>query len=302
MYIPKCHFSLLFVFFIFATVSTLAQSINLLEGTALSLTLTTDISSKEAKRGDPVGFMVEKDVVIDGQVLIKQGTEAKGSIIFAEKSGYLGHSGKLAIQFESTTTVDGQSIPLRGAKGNEGNSASGATQLAGPFGPLVKGGNVILSKGTRFTVYTAEDRRFRIEGNTLTTEKSEVVAPDNISGQMVTVYIYRQNKKSGWALEPSVFCDGIELARMDNGRFFKLKLPPGKHIVHLTSEKKGYEINMGGGETYYFRIGIEMGIWKGKGKIVLESNDKGAEEIKKIKPLGADKVKDKTLVVITPVT
>jgi hypothetical protein len=279
--------------------TTFAQEITMPEGTAISLTLTKDISSKVVERGDPVGFVVAKDVIVNNQVLVKEGTDAKGSVIYAEKGGYMGHSGKLAIQVESTTTADGQPIKLRAAKGGEGDSAAGSTitltLLFGPFGILKKGGDTTVKQGAELTVYTAEERRFRFDGNAVVT--IPLAAPAVPSGEKVTVYIFRQKKLVGAALEPSVFCDGVELARMDNGRYLVLKLAPGKHIIHLTNDKKGYEIDMGAGQTYYFRVGIEAGMWKGNGKIILESNEKGAEEIKKIKPIGADKVKDKTMVV-----
>ena len=301
MRILRGNFKLFFVIFVFATIPAFAQDIILPEGTALSMTLTKDISSKEAQRGEVITFSVQKDVLIDNQVIIKQGTEAKGSVIYAEKGGYMGHSGKLAIQVESTLTADGQPIPLRAAKGGEGDSAAGATialtLLAGPFGLLKKGGDTIIKQGNEIMVYTAEERRFRLDGASLIAVKSEI--PAMASTEMVTVYIYRPKKIVGGALEPSVYCDGVELARMDNGRYLMLKLAPGKHIIHMTDDKKGYELNMGGGQTYYFRVGIEAGMWKGNGKILLENNDKGAAEVKKIKPLDSTKIKDKTMVVVS---
>jgi hypothetical protein len=289
------------VFFALASIGVFAQDVTLPEGTALSLTFANDTSSKDAKKGDVVSFSLDKDVIVDGQVLIKQGTEATGRVIYAEKRGYMGHSGKLAIQVESTTTVDGRQLPLRAAKGREGASAGGTTiavtWLTGPFGALVKGGDTVFKRGTLVTVYTAEERKFRVEGENLIAVPSEKTALT--TKDMATVYIYREKKLFGAAMRPSVFCDGIELARMDNGRYFVLKLAPGKHAVHMTSEEKGYEINMGPGQTYYFRIGIEVGVWKGNGKILLTDNEQAVAEIKKLKPLSSSKIKDKSMVVTT---
>jgi hypothetical protein len=107
---------------------------------------------------------------------------------------------------------------------------------------------------------------------------------------------------AGRALEPSVFADDIELARMDNGRYFALKLKPGKHIIHMTDDKKGYAIDMGPAQTYYFRIGLEMGMWKGHGKITLDDADRAIKEIKKIKFIGQDKIKAADVVVDIPVS
>jgi hypothetical protein len=291
-----------------------AEEVVLAEGTSLNLVTAQEISSKAAKLGDPVSFKVDEDVAVNGHVVIGKGTPAKGSVINAEKSGRMGKSGKLGIQVESTTTVDGQPLRLRAAKGKEGddktNSVAALSMLVSPLFVFKKGKDAKIEEGARVKVYVGEEKRFRVSGASLVAQdaaaqsaKPGAASPDGAGAlashrdEMVTVYIYRPGKLVGKALEPSVFCDGVELARMDNGRFLTLKLKPGKHMVHLTDKKKGFETDMGGGQVYYFRVGIEMGMWKGQGKITLDDAEKGADEIKKLKPLDASKIKDHTMVV-----
>ena len=220
----------------------------------------------------------------------------------AQKGGYMGNSGKLAIAVESTTTVDGQPLKLRAAKGREGNDKSTSTiALATFISPLFlfkRGGDAKITTGMPITVYVAEEKRFRIDGATLVAVVPET--PPVVSNEDAIVYIYRPKKWVGRGLEPSVYVDETELARMDNGRYFALKLKPGKHIVHLTDDKKGYAIDMGPGQTYYFRIGLEAGVWKGQGKITLDEADRAIKEIKKIKFIGQDKIKAPTVVVDIP--
>jgi hypothetical protein len=112
-----------------------------------------------------------------------------------------------------------------------------------------------------------------------------------------TVFIYRPKKIVGSALEPSVFVDETELARMDNGRFFAIKVKPGKHIIRMTDDKKGYALDMGPGQKYFFRIGVEAGMFKGHGKITLDDAERAIKEIQKLKFLDQDKIKAPTLVV-----
>src|SRR5688500_1536621 len=95
------------------------REIILPEGTPLHVVTTLETTSKDAKPNDPVQFTVDEDVTIDGHVLIRKGTAATGSVINAMKQGYMGKSGKLAIQVESTQTVDGQPLKLRASKGSE---------------------------------------------------------------------------------------------------------------------------------------------------------------------------------------
>lgn len=281
------------------------EEIILTEGTAINVVTAEEISSKTAKPNDPVNFKVAEDLVLNGRVLINKGTLAKGSVINAEKGGYMGKSGKLGIQVESTQTVDGQPLKLRAAKGKEGNDKTNSTAalsiLISPLFLFKKGGDAKIAEGTAVTVYVAEERRFHVEGSTLVgISTGNVSQPDAASKSLdvdAIVYVYRPNKMLGKALEPSVFLDDKELARMDNGRYFTLKLKPGKHIIHMTKEKKGFAIDMGPGQTYYFRVGIEMGMWKGHGKLTLEDSEKAVPEIKKLKFIGQDKIKDHAMVV-----
>jgi len=279
------------------------QEIILPEGTPLHVVTTLETTSKDAKPNDPVQFTVDEDVTIDGHVLIRKGTAATGSVINAMKQGYMGKSGKLAIQVESTQTVDGQPLKLRASKGSEGkdktNTTAALSMISGFF-LLKKGGEAKIAAGTPVTVFVAEQKRFRLDGSTLV-----AVALPNEAGAIelrgatepATVFIYRPSKLMGKALEPSVFVDGTELARMDNGRYFALKLPPGKHLIHMTSDKKGYALDMGPGQSYFFRIGIEMGMLKGRGKITLDDSERAVEEIKKLTFLDQDKIKAPTMVV-----
>jgi len=278
------------------------DEIVLAEGTPINVVTSEEITSKAAKPNDPVKFTIADDLVINGQVVVRKGTPALGSVITAQKGGYMGNSGKLAIQVESTTTSDGQTLKLRAAKGGEGDDKTTSTfALASFISPLFlfrKGGEAKILAGTAVTVYAGEEKRFRVDGSMLVAVVSE---NPTVSSEPATVFIYRPKKWVGRGLEPSVFVDKTELARMDNGRFFALKLPPGKHIVHMTDDDKGYAIEMGAGETYFFRIGLEAGVWKGQGKITLDDRERALNEIKKLKFIGKDKIKAPEIVVeLTP--
>lgn len=276
------------------------EEIVISEGTPIKVITASEITSKDAKPNDPVSFTVDEDVVVNGQVLVRKGTEAAGSVVNAEKGGYMGKSGKLAIQVESTKTVDGQPLKLRAAKGKEGNDKAASVMALSIISPLFlfkKGGEARIAAGTPVTVYVANEKRFRLDGSTLVAVET---APASGSSEDATVYIYRPKKMVGRALEPSVFVDEIELARMDNGRYFAIKVKPGKHIIRMTDDKKGYALDMGPGQTYYFRVGIEAGMFKGHGKITLDDADRAIKEIKKLQFIGQDKVKATTMVIDLP--
>lgn len=281
------------------TVNGAQDPIVLAEGTPVNVVTVKEVTTKDAKPNDPVEFTVAEDLVVNGQVIVRKRTAAIGSVINAEKGGYMGKSGKLAVQVESTTTRDGKPLKLRAAKGREGDDKTTSTMVLSMISPAFlfrKGSEAKITPGTVVTVYVAEEKRFRLEGETLVAVAME---PTAASSEEATVFIYRPNKWGGRALEPSVFVDETELARMDNGRYFAIKLKPGKHIIRLTEDKKGYALDMGPGQTYFFRIGIEMGMWKGHGKITLDDRERAIEEIKKLKFIGQDKIKAPTLVIET---
>ncbi|HSE31237.1 MAG TPA: DUF2846 domain-containing protein [Pyrinomonadaceae bacterium] len=282
--------------------ATIEDEIVVTEGTPLVVVTAHEVTSKLAKPNDTVKFTVNEDLVVNGQVVVRKGTEAVGSVVTAQKGGYMGNSGKLAIAVESTTTVDGQPLKLRAAKGREGNDKTTSTYALATFiSPLFlfkRGGDAKITTGMPITVYTAEEKRFRLEGSTLVAVAP--ATPPVVSNEDAVVYIYRPKSWVGRGLEPSVYADGTELARMDNGRYFALRMKPGKHIVHMTDEKKGYAIDMGPGQTYFFRIGLEAGMWKGQGKILLDEAERGIKEVKKIKFIGQDKIKAPTIVVDIP--
>ena len=140
------------------------------EGTEINVVTAQEITSKTAKPNDPVNFTVAEDLVINGQVVVKKGTAAVGSVINSEKGGYLGKSGKLGIQVESTQSADGQPLKLRAAKGKEGNDKTNSTAALSIISPLFlfkKGGEAKIAADTPVTVYVAQEKRFRVDGSTL---------------------------------------------------------------------------------------------------------------------------------------
>ena len=136
----------------FATVQDPVAEIVVSEGTPINVVTAQEVTSKAAKPNDPVNFTVNEDLVINGQVVVRKGTAAIGSVINAEKGGYLGKSGKLGVQVESTQTVDGQPLKLRAAKGKEGKDKTNSTMALSmivPFFLLKKGGDASIAPGTR---------------------------------------------------------------------------------------------------------------------------------------------------------
>lgn len=87
----------------------------LLDGTVVQLRLVSPITSEDAKAGDRIRFVVTRDVVVNGGVLVERGAPAEGGIVAARRAswGFIWHKAALAFAFTQTTAVDGQPIMLR---------------------------------------------------------------------------------------------------------------------------------------------------------------------------------------------
>jgi hypothetical protein len=117
-----------------------------------------------------------------------------------------------------------------------------------------------------------------------------------------TVYVYRYKQFVGKALSPSVYCDENELARMENGRYFAVTLAPGQHVFRSNDKQAGINLDLKPGEKYYVRVEIATGLMKGHGRVVSVAPEQGSYEIKNLKPLDSDKVKDTQHVSLAEVT
>jgi hypothetical protein len=118
------------------------------------------------------------------------------------------------------------------------------------------------------------------------------------SNSNAVVYIYRYKQFIGYTVEPSVYCNEVQLARMDNGRYFKVVLSPGTYIFRSNDKQSGIETELKNDEEYYIRVEIAQGLWKQYGRLVLMAKEQGAYEIKKLKPLSASKIKDRKRVAV----
>lgn len=96
------------------------------EGSQASLKFATAISSKTAADRDPVEFVLDEDLKVGDAVVVPKGAHATATVSNAKKAGMMGKPGQLNVQLQYLTARDNH-IRLRGTKGREGDSKTGAT-------------------------------------------------------------------------------------------------------------------------------------------------------------------------------
>lgn len=100
---------------------------------------------------------------------------------------------------------------------------------------------------------------------------------------------YREKKFAGSALHHTISLDGVEIGDLNNGTYFIVKVAPGEHKMHADEKKDEFTFTVEAGKTYYFKTEIQMGFWKGHGKISPVEASFGAGEFTKWK--GEDRLK-----------
>lgn len=112
---------------------------------------------------------------------------------------------------------------------------------------------------------------------------------------LATVYVYRYKAFEGKGLRPSIYVDDKDVVRLQSGRGVALALRPGKHMFRSNDKQAQVELDLKAGQSYYIRIDIAAGFWKGHGRLTLVQPEQGAGEYKQVKPVDKGMIKDSEL-------
>jgi hypothetical protein len=136
----------------------------LADGVRIPVRLMQRLSSETAKTGDPVTFEVLEDVIVNGEVVIKQGTPARGVVVEAAPKRRMGRAGKLSYTISETKTIDRVPVRLRATQQSTGGSSVTSTAVAttavavlvpvaAPFVLLRKGKDLVVAENTRIDAF-----------------------------------------------------------------------------------------------------------------------------------------------------
>lgn len=177
-----------------------ANEFNLNPEISVKLILLEKQRSGDSKRYSRVNYKVDEDVTDkDGNVLIRKGTPAYGTVLSSRRSGMLGRRGILDISVDYTTAIDGQKVNLRANKarsgsGNKGLITAGALLVAWPLA-FCKGSNVSIDAGTTFVAYVNDS--LNVKTTTPETSKTETPAGNDSDGVSQIITLKNGDRISG---------------------------------------------------------------------------------------------------------
>jgi hypothetical protein len=139
------------------------------DGTVIHLVLMDDLQGKKMKAGEQVHFLVREDLIVEHQILIRNGSIALGHIALVTKNGFVGKSGKIGIQIDYAIAVDGSKIRLRGGPevvgGRQGAVTAAATAEYGPGALFIRGWDARIPVGTKLNAFVDGDQPVSIAPN-----------------------------------------------------------------------------------------------------------------------------------------
>lgn len=249
------------------------ESITLAAGEQLVLRSKQQIWSYNAKAGDPLEFEAIKPVKVGDLIVIAEGAIATGKITLVQRPKSKGRGGIIGLTVDEVQSVTGEKLKARAYDerngGNHRKSDIAELMMAGPLpgvgamlipvALLLRGNNVMIQKGTRFTAVT--------DGELSMNWKAIVAAqPIEVKSKDVgEVYLYRGLGAGGYGYFP-VTCGVHLVGTLEPGRFIHLKLPPGTYWLQAgeyqvrmdkTKLERLFRLDIEAGNSYYLEFVTE---------------------------------------------
>lgn len=114
---------------------------------------------------------------------------------------------------------------------------------------------------------------------------SEVASQSPSGDDDALIVFFRPQRHTGSALKPSVYIDSQQIARLENGRYFSLRLSPGKYQISSSMKQSPLDLDLKPGEAVYLEMVILVGTWRGGGRFVPAPVGDATSAIAKLKPL-----------------
>ena len=148
-------------------VSAIPAGLTIPDGTPIKLRLAQTVSSGHARTGDPLDFVVVRDVSVGGFTIIPAGTVARGSITGVKSRRLLGIGGNVALKLDSVELANGDRIGLRArmdVKGRSRTKLMAAAMIVTGLVFLPAAPIFLLTRGHESTVVKSTEITAQIDG------------------------------------------------------------------------------------------------------------------------------------------
>lgn len=161
---------LAFVFLPSLVLSVESQSekkVTVPSGTPIDVRIVEDIYPAKAKTGDRLLLVVDKDVVVDGYVVISKGASVVAEVVESKEKGYAGQAGRILLSFKTVTAVDDQTIIVSGSSRREGEAkmveSIGLGLVCCPLFLLMKGEEGVIKAGQIVQIFTIQKAEVKVK-------------------------------------------------------------------------------------------------------------------------------------------
>lgn len=111
-----------------------------------------------------------------------------------------------------------------------------------------------------------------------------------------TICVYRYKEFGFGNVKFPVYLDDREVAKIENGRFFVIRVEHGKHILRSNDKQSGIQLSA---QQTFIRIDIGGGGIKSRGRVWPVMPEQAVIELKKLKYSDGKDIKDRILVLPT---
>jgi len=144
-------------------------SVTIPDGTPVKLQLAESVSSTHSRTGDPLTFVVMKDVSIEGFTVIPAGTVANGTVSAVKGKRFLGMGGEISLKLDSIKLKNGGRVNLRAqldVKGRSHTKIMAAAMIATGLIFLPAAPIFLLTRGHASTIVKSTEITAHIKGTT----------------------------------------------------------------------------------------------------------------------------------------
>ena len=129
------------------------------KGTIVQCEIVTPVNSGVNNVGDRVVFKTTENIVINGIIVVPQGTSGEAVVKSVKRAGAWGKGGGIELEAKNTKTLNNIEVPLTldTKKYGGGKAMVVPWLLVGVFSGFIHGKNQDIPAGTRFTVAVDSD-------------------------------------------------------------------------------------------------------------------------------------------------